>query len=156
MSMKTTSCGCTCASLSPWRQSIARKPRNLAARGNRWDYAPLGVPLILRKMRNGGSADVPSPMSSPQLSSKVIPMAMLTDRSRAGLIFVRPPSLLIFKFTTSIARSARARSRMPRSSVLNSPQGGNWRATVHATVFTLFKLQTFNKVPLVSNAPDEH
>ena len=36
------------------------------------------------------------------------------------------PSLLIFKFTTSMARSDLARSRMPRSSMFSSRMKGCW------------------------------
>src|SRR6185503_18287205 len=70
-------------------------------------------------------------MSPPHESSKVIAIPMLTHRSRACLIFVSPPSLLIFRFTTSIARSALARSRMPRSSMFSSSTNGCgiWRRT---------------------------
>ena len=57
-------------------------------------------------------------MSPPHESSSVIAMPMLTQRSRACLILVRPPSLLILRLTTSIARSALARSRTPRSSIV--------------------------------------
>ena len=46
-------------------------------------------------------------MSPPQESSIVIAMPSDTHRSRACRVFVRPPSLLILRLTTSIARSAR-------------------------------------------------
>ena len=45
-------------------------------------------------------------MSPPQESSSVMAMPMLTHRSRTWRVLVGHSSLLIFRFTTSIAKSA--------------------------------------------------
>ena len=63
-------------------------------------------------------------MSPPQLSSRVIAIPIETHRSRTCLVFVSPPSLLIFRFTTSIARSALARSSTSRLSMFSSRTKG--------------------------------
>ena len=75
-------------------------------------------------------------MSPPQLSSSVMAMPSSTQVSRKSRALAMPPTLLIFRLTTSMARSCAARSSVPRSWMPSSSTKG-WsvarRTTRHSS-----------------------